>query len=211
MQTMLSTSPPDNMQNSQTSLLNQSLSFSGGVGGASSASTSASNSFANLHNANNLHQNRTPKALNISRRVNLKYVKSLIILLMSLDLMITIFVHHFSSNDEFSVMFTTHKLRLSLLNLILSTIWFIALIGAIMFDVYPILLLGCLVDIASFILLLVCSIIHFTYRINYNTVNLTSLLLLLFSIIVLHVYLLVIATLTVYLTLAVKRRKRIQS
>lgn len=174
--------------------------------------STTNSSTAHLHSLNNLHASQSTTGtnpLNISKRVNLKYIKTLIIALMAIDLLITVLVYHFSSHDEISLIwFTSHRLRFSLLNLILSSLWFIILIGAIIFDVYFILLIGCLVDIGSFILLLIFSIIHFSQRIDYNTVNLTSLLALLFSIIVLHVYLLVMAALTTYLMLAVKQRKR---
>lgn len=207
-----------NQHNSQASL-NPSLSPAFNIGGTGKGvnggglasnltlAASTSSSTANLHSLSSLHQQPTTTTT-INKRFNLKYVKTLIVVLMSLDLLITIFVHHFASHDEFSLAFTTSKLRFSTVNLILSAIWFVVLTGAILFDIYFILLVGCLVDIASFVLLLACSTIHFTHRIDYNTVSLTSLLLLLFSIIVLHVYLLVIASLTVYLMLAVKRRRK---
>jgi hypothetical protein len=171
----------------------------------SGQTASTSSSTAHLHSLSSLHQRPTTT---ISKRINLKYIKTLIMLLMSLDLMITIGVHHFASHDEFSLALTSTKLRLSLVNLVLSAVWFVVLSGAILFDIYFVLLIGSLVDVASFILLLACSAIHFTYRIDYNTVNLTSLLLLLFAIIILHVYLLVITSLTIYLMLAVKRRRK---
>lgn len=177
----------------------------------SSNSHSASSSTTRLHSLSNLlgptpPQKATP--LNIKRNVNLKYVKTLIIVLMAIDLTVTLFVHHFSTNDELTIWFTSHKIRFSLLNLILSSIWFIVLIGAIMFDVYFVLVVGCIVDIVSFVLLFVFSTIHFSRRIDYNTVNLTSLLVLLFSIVILHVYLIVMATLTIYLAMAVKQRQK---
>lgn len=177
----------------------------------SSNSHSASSSTTRLHSLSNLLGPNAPQKaapLNIKRNVNLKYVKTLIIVLMAIDLMVTLFVHHFSTNDNLSLWFTSHKIRFSLLNLILSSIWFIVLIGAIIFDVYFVLVIGCIVDIVSFVLLFAFSTIHFSRRIDYNTVNLTSLLILLFSIVILHVYLIVMATLTIYLAMAVKQRQK---
>lgn len=178
-----------------------------------SSSTAHLHSLASLYGAGSaVKPSASPPAdstLSINRSgLSLKYVKTLIIVLMALDLLITVFVHQLSSNDEMSIWSTSYKLRFSLLNLILSSIWFIVLIGAVLFDVYFILLIGSLVDISSFLLLLVLSVIHFTQRIDYNTVQLTHLLCLLFSIIVLHVYLLVMAALTTHLMFAVRRRRR---
>lgn len=179
---------------------------------SNSSSTGRLHSFSNLlgsTSSNHIDKSGTTTApLNIRRNVNLKYVKTLLILLMAIDLLVTIFVHHFSSHDEFTIWFTSYKLRYSLVNLILSSIWFIVLIGAIMFDIYFILIIGCLVDVVSFVVLLVFTILHFSRRIDYNTVNLTSFLVLLFSLIILHVYLVVMATLTIYLAMAVKQRHR---
>lgn len=140
--------------------------------------------------------------------MNLKYVKTLIIILMGLDLLMTVFLHQFASQDQIQIWLTTYRLRFSLLNLVLSAIWFVVLIGAILFDVYFILVIACIVDVGSFLVLLVLSIVHFYKRIDYNTVQLTSLLALLFSIIFLHVYLVAMSALTIYLTGAVGRRKR---
>lgn len=145
----------------------------------------------------------------VKRHVNLKYIKTIIILLLAIDLVITVFVHQFSTNDQFTLLwFASLKLRFSLVNLILSSIWFIILIGAILFDVHFILAISCLVHIISFFLLLGFSVVHFSRRIDYNTVHLFSLLTLLFSIIVLHVYLLVLAALTLYLMRAVRNRRQ---
>lgn len=145
----------------------------------------------------------------VRRHVNLKYIKTIIILLLAVDLIITVFVHQFSSNDQLTILwFTSFKMRFSLLNLILSSIWFIILIGAILFDVHFILAISCLVHSVSFFVLLGFSVVHFSRRIDYNTVHLFSLLTLLFSIIVLHVYLLVLASLTYYLMRAVRSRRK---
>lgn len=148
--------------------------------------------------------------LSIKRQVNLKHIKTIIIALLAVDLLITVFVHQFSSQDQlsFSLFQSSFRLRLSLLNLLLTAIWFILLIGAILFDWYAILLVSCLLEISSFFVLLGFSINHFGRRIDYNTVQLTSLLALLFAVVILHVYLLVAAGLMVYLTLAVKRRRQ---
>lgn len=167
------------------------------------------------NNKNNIILNnnnqRSAAPFSIKQQVNLKYIKTIIILLLAVDLLITVFVHQFSSQDYLSIWFTSFKLRFSLLNLILSAIWSIILIAAILFDIYFILVISFIVDIISFFLLLGFSFIHFYRRIDYNTVNLTSLLLLLFSIIVLHVYLIVLSTLTLYLMQAVRRRQKCPS
>lgn len=166
------------------------------------------NSTAHLHSLSQLNPRPGPAPLSIRRNVNLKYVKTLIICLMAVDLLITVLIHQFSNQDQVTLWFTTLKMRFSLLNLMLSTVWFVVQIGAILFDIYPILLVSSLVHVASFFVLLVLSLVHFTRRIDYNTVNLTSFLLLLFSIIFLHVYLLVMAALNIHLTMNVKQRKR---
>lgn len=152
--------------------------------------------------------------LNISsKNMNLKYVKTLIIILMSLDLLMTILLYHFApqqpATDQYlQIWLTGYRLRWSVLNLALSAVWFVILAGAILFDVHSILLVACLIDVASFVLLLVLSTIHFYKRIDYNTVQLTSLFALLFALIFLHVYLLVVCCLTIYLAQAVRRRNR---
>ena len=151
-----------------------------------------------------------------NNKVNLKYVKTLIILLMAIDLLVTLFVHHFAQSDHISLAFfgsssSVLRIKFSTLNVALSSLWFITLIGAILFDIYSILLIAFLLDTISFLLLLCFSIIHFTYRIDYNSVNLTSFLLLLFAITVLHLYLIAMAALTMYLMLAVKRRRNSRS
>lgn len=196
---------------SKSSFLVNSLQYpSGGLSQSSLQQASTSTSTAQLHyksTQNNPANVTSSGTFSIKRNLNLKYIKTIIILLLALDLLITVFVHQFSSQDYLSIWFTSFKLRLSLLNLILSAIWFIVLIGAILFDVYFILLISCLVHLSSFVLLLIFSVIHFSRRIDYNTVNLTSLLALLFSIVVLHVYLIVLIALTVYLMQAVKRRQ----
>lgn len=181
-----------------------SLALANTSGGCSST-TQLHNSYANS-NTNNNQTNTT--SFSIKRNVNLKYIKTIIILLLALDLIITVFVHQFSTQDYLSVWFTSMRMRFSLLNLILSAIWFVILIGAILFDVYFILFVSSLVHFSSFVLLLIFSFIHFTRRIDYNTVNLASLLALLFSIILLHVYLLVLFALTIYLMQAVRRRQK---
>lgn len=164
-------------------------------------------STAHLHSLSDLAgTSNTSHPLSIKRNVNLKYIKALIILLMSIDMLITVFVHQFSTQDQIPIWFTTYKLRFSLLNLLLGAIWFITMVGAVLFDVFSILVIGCIVDISSLVLLFVLSIVHFTQRIDYNSVNLTSLLMLLFAIIVLHVYMIVMTALTVYLMLIVKQR-----
>jgi len=160
----------------------------------------SNSSTAQLHNL-------TGSPLSIRRSANLKCIKTLIIGLLAIDLLITVFVHQFSSEDQMSIWFTSHKMRFSLLNLILSSVWFVVLVGAILFDIYFILVISCLVDLLSFLLLLVLSVRHFTLRVDYNSVSLTSLLALLFSIVLLHVYLVVMSVLTINLTLAVKRRQ----
>lgn len=199
--------------NSQASLHNQQHQLQS----STNSSTAHLHSLADLHQQASHHHNHHHnhrQTLNISKKLNLKHIKTIIIALMAIDLLITLFVHHFAAHDELptlpSIWFLSGpiKMRLSVLNLVLSSIWFIVLIGAILFDVYSILVLACLVDAVSFLLLLVCSILHFSRRIDYNTVNLASLLALLFSIIVLHVYLLVMAALTIYLALAVRRRRK---
>lgn len=197
--------------NHASSNINIKSSLSSSFDSLTPTTTTTNNSTAHLHHLNSNNNNNNPSTLNIRQRVNLKYVKTLIISLMALDLLITVFVHQFSSHDELSLSFWfihSLKLRFSLLNLILSSIWFIVLIGAIIFDIYFILLVGCVVDVLSFVLLLIFSFIHFTQRIDYNSVQLTSLLALLFSIIVLHVYLLAMAALTTYLMLAVRQRNQ---
>ena len=150
--------------------------------------------------------------LNVSKRLSLKYVKTLIIALLAIDLAITVLVHQFAQQDTISLgpllSSVTYKLRLSTLNLCLSSLWFILLIGAILFEVYALLFLGCLLNACSFLLLLAFSLLHFTQRIDYNSVHLTSLLLLLFAVTILHVYLLAMTALMAYLMLAVKRRQR---
>lgn len=160
------------------------------------------------HHYQNNRQTSHRQTLNISsRNMNLKYVKTLIIILMSLDLLMTILLHQFAAQDQMQIWLTTYRLRFSLLNLVLSAIWFLVLVGAILFDVHFILVIACIVDVGSFVLLLVLSVVHFYKRIDYNTVQLTSLLALLFAIIFLHVYLLAMSALTIYLTGAVRRRR----
>lgn len=146
----------------------------------------------------------------VRRKANLCRVKTLIISLIAIDLLITVFVHLFATSNQ-PIIFqisSTFKMRFSTLNLLLSLIWYIVLIGAIMFDVLSVLIIGCCVDVLSFVCLLAMSIVHFTKRIDYNNANLASLLTLLFSISVLHVYLLVMASLMIYLTRAVRRRQQ---
>lgn len=193
------------------------------VAPSSSLSTNniiTSNSTAQLHSLaygdqqlNSAKQTRQTRqtSFSIKRQLNLKYIKTIIILLLAIDLLITVFVHQFSSQDYLSLWFTSVKLRFSLLNLVLSAIWFIILIGAILYDIYFILVISFAVDVASFFVLLGFSFVHFYRKIDYNTVNLTSLLLLLFSIIVLHVYLVVLSALTMYLMQAVRRRQKCPS
>lgn len=167
-------------------------------------------SLANLANHSAASARTTSKPLSIKQQVNLKHIKTLIIGLLAVDLLITVLVHQFSSQDQlaFSLFQSSFRMRLSLINLLLSATWFILLIGAILFDIYAILLISCSLDIGSFFLLLAFSINHFTRRIDYNSVQLTSLLALLFAVVALHVYLLVVAALMVYLTLAVRRRRQ---
>lgn len=148
-------------------------------------------------------------SMTIKRNVNLKYIKTVIIFLLALDFLITVFVHQYAVQDQIPIWFTSHKLRFSLLNLVLSGIWFVTLVGAILFDIYYILFISSVVDVVSLIMLLGFTIYHFYRRIDYNTVNLTSLLALLFSIIILHVYLVLTASLTIYLMLAVRNRQKV--
>lgn len=178
--------------------------------------STTTNSTAHLHSLSELtggssNNNCATHPLSIKQNVNLKYVKTLLIVLMGIDLLITVLVHQFATQDQISIWLTSIKMRFSMLNLILSATWFIVLAGAILFDILFILIIGCLVDISSLALLVVLSIVHFTQRIDYNPVNLTSLLGLLFGIIILHVYMLVMTTLTIYLMLAVKRRRAASS
>lgn len=166
--------------------------------------STTTSSTAQLHSMSPRNQG---SSMTFRRNVNLKYIKTVIIFLLAIDLVITVFVHQFAVQDHISIWFTSFKPRFSMLNLMLSAIWFIILTGAILFDVYSILVVACIVDIASFVTLLGFSINHFMRRIDYNTVNMASLLGLLFSIIVLHVYLILTSSLMVYLMLAVRRRK----
>lgn len=168
------------------------------------APTTASSSTAQLHTLSAANQR---SSMTIKCNVNLKYIKTAIICLLAIDLLITIFVHQFAVRDRISIWFTAYELRFSLLNLLLSAIWFIILVGAILFDVYYILLISCVIEVASFFVLFGFTVYHFTRRIDYNTVNIASLLALLFSIIFLHAYLVLTASLTIHLTLAVRRRQ----
>lgn len=171
------------------------------------AARSTASSTAQLHPTS--HSNPRSQTMTIKRKVNLKYVKMTIIICLAIDLAITVFVHQFAQQDLIGpIWFTSLKMRFSLLNLVLSSIWFVILLAGILFDLYPILLLGCIIDLTSFLVLFGFTIKHFTKRIDYNTVNLTSLLGLLFSIIILHVYLLVTGSLTAYLALLVRRRNK---
>lgn len=194
-------------QASFASLTSQQQEY-GRTGSTIALSSGSADIHDNNNNDNNLTQTPGGRHLSIKRSVNLKYVKTLIIVLVAIDLLITVFVHQFASADQVGLWFIAQfKLRVSLINLVFSAIWSVVLIGGILFDSYAILLLSCIIDSLSFVLLVILSAVHFTRRIDYNTVSLTSLLALLFSIIVLHVYLLAMLALTIYLMLAVKRRR----
>lgn len=173
---------------------------------------------SNNHNYQHQHQHHnnsssTTHAMTFKRKVNLKYIKTLIILLIAIDLAISVFVHQFALNDQITplIWFKSIKMRFSLLNLLLSSVWYVILMGGILFDNYVILVISCCVDLLSFLVLLAFSLVHFTRRIDYSTVSLTSFLGLLFSIIILHVYLVLTGSLTGYLAMAVRRRNKQQT
>lgn len=200
--------------NSRQSLANASSSANGGSSAAASSSQlhlpqTASSSTTHLHPA---HQHQRQSTLTIKQNVHLKYVKFIIILLLAIDLVITITAYKFAINDQMSFwLLSAYKFRFSTFNLVLSSTWYIILIGAILFDVYAILMLASLVDVTSVSLLLVFSGIHLTKRVDYDSVNMISLLTLLFAIIMLLMYLLLMTSLKFYLLGAVKQRLKNKS
>lgn len=190
---------------SQVSLLNHTVS--------SSNLSSSSGQLPSLGDFAAAQQQQGATSLTIKRNVNLKYVKATIICLLAVDLLVSVVVHQFAVQDQLSVppwlpFASSLKLRFSSLNLVLSSIWYLVLTAAILFDVYLVLVVSFALDLASLLVLAAYSILHFSRKIDFNTVNLVSLLGLLFGIIALHVYLALMACLTAYLMSAVKRRRQ---
>lgn len=131
------------------------------------------------------------------RQIDLKIIKGLLIVFLSIDLIITCLVHY-HQNDQ-SVWYASFKIRLSKLSLISSNIYFLVVVGGIIFDIYYILLAKFIINILAIFTFIILSSVHICRKVDFSAMDTKSAVFLLMAILLYLLFMISAAGMTIYI------------